>query len=80
MNHAAELKSFYSMQGVLCWSSMHSADKCAAGEKSPWECQNNSRCAKLAEAGRLVWKQSRVLRAGSGGIGTSSSLVIAATE
>ena len=31
-------------------------DKCAAGEKSPWECRTIP-VRKLAEAGRLVWKR-----------------------
>lgn len=55
VNHAAELKSFTDV-GDSVLEQYAQPDKCAAGEKSPWECRTIL-VRKLAEAGRLVWKR-----------------------
>lgn len=55
VNHAAELKSFTAV-GDSVLEQYAQPDKCAAGEKSPWECRTIP-VRKLAEAGRLVWKR-----------------------
>ena len=55
VNHAAELKSFTAV-GDSVLEQYAQPDKCAAGEKSPWECRTIL-VRKLAEAGRLVWKR-----------------------
>ena len=55
VNHAAELKSFTAV-GDSVLEQYAQPDKCAAGEKSPWECRTIP-VRKLAGAGRLVWKR-----------------------
>ena len=52
VNHAAELKSFTAV-GDSVLEQYAQPDKCAAGEKSPWECRTIL-VRKLAEAGRLA--------------------------
>ena len=54
-NHAAELKSFTAV-GDSVLEQYAQPEKCAEGEKSPWECRTIP-VWELADTGCLVWKR-----------------------